>query len=161
VFGRRFGKVFSTTFTLSCSTSFAAALFGQPSVSFVPRCNRLDDVSGSLLALFFVNYNQVCLIFFHSWWKLWAEVCVYQRAVNTVRGFLASFPWVPRWPLLAWFPVLFESEQLIRSFRLTDTRYFCSKSCNAKTTLHVRRGERRNFYVNIYTLSLIVQRYKW
>lgn len=90
---RSFRQVSSTTFARSCSTSFAhVALPGQPSVSLVPRYNRLDDVPDSLLALFFVNYYQICLIYFHSRCQVSAAVFWYQRAVKTVRDFLAGFP---------------------------------------------------------------------
>ena len=140
---RSFRQVLSTISTRSCSTFFAVGLPGQLSVSFVPRYNRLDNVSDSLLELFFVNYYEVCLICFHSQWQFSAEAPFYQHAVKTVRGFLASFPWVPCGPWFAWFLVPLDSEQRIRTFRWTDTRYFCSESCNAKTKLQCQTTRKK------------------
>lgn len=62
-----FRQVSSTTFSPNCSTSFAhVALPRQPSVSLIPGYNRFDDVPDSLLSLFFIDYYQICLIYFHS-----------------------------------------------------------------------------------------------
>lgn len=137
--------------TISCRnylTSFAVIPHPHHlSISLVPRYNCLDHVLG-LFTRFFIEYYQICLIFFHSLRQVSAATMLYQHTVGAVLG----FPWIPcSCTRLAGFlmPPDFEHSGRAVTFRFTHTCYFSSKNCKTTANFSVSwkeppKGTRQN-----------------